>query len=83
VASPLSPGSKPPKLLDRVRQAIRFKHYSPRTEQVYVDWIERFIRFHGIRHPKDMGADEVRSLAIRSVGQLIALVSLRIVLFQN
>jgi integron integrase len=61
VASPFSAGSKPPKLLDRVRETIRFNRYSPRTEQAYVDWIERFIRFHGIRHPKDMGADEVRA----------------------
>jgi integron integrase len=61
VASAFSAGSQPPKLLDRVRQTIRFNRYSPRTEQAYVDWIERFIRFNGIRHPKDMGADEVRS----------------------
>jgi hypothetical protein len=36
-----------PKLLDRVRDTIRFKHYSLRTEQVYVDWIKRFILFQG------------------------------------
>jgi len=50
-----------PKLLDRVRDAIRFKHYSLRTEQVYVDWIKRFILFHGKRHPEKMGAEEVRA----------------------
>jgi integron integrase len=61
MASPLSAGPKPPKLLDRVRAAVRFNHYSPRTEQAYVDWIERFIRFHGIRHPQEMGAEEVRA----------------------
>jgi len=61
MASPLSTGPKPPKLLDRVRAAVRFNHYSPRTEQAYVDWIERFIRFHGIRHPQEMGAEEVRA----------------------
>jgi len=49
------------KLLDRVREASRFKHYSVRTEQAYVDWIKRFILFHGKRHPAKMGADEVRS----------------------
>jgi integron integrase len=48
------------KLLDRVRQSIRFRHYSLRTEQVYLDWIKRFILFHGKRHPVEMGADEVR-----------------------
>lgn len=37
------------KLLDQVRQAVRVKHYSYRTEETYVHWIERFIRFHGIR----------------------------------
>jgi site-specific recombinase XerD len=61
MASPLSSDPKPPKLLARVRTAIRFNRYSPRTEQAYVDWIERFIRFHGIRHPQEMGADEVRA----------------------
>jgi integron integrase len=48
------------KLLDRVRNVIRFRHYSRRTEQVYVDWIKRFILFHGKRHPAEMGAAEVR-----------------------
>ena len=61
MASPFPTGQKPPKLLDRVRAAVRFNHYSPRTEQAYVDWIERFIRFHGIRHPQEMGAEEVRA----------------------
>jgi integron integrase len=51
----------PPKLLDRVRQAIRIKHYSYRTEQTYVDWIRRFILFHNKRHPKDMGVPEVEA----------------------
>ncbi len=50
-----------PKLLDQVRQAIRTKHYSYRTEQTYVDWITRFIIFHGKRHPREMGADEVQA----------------------
>lgn len=48
------------KLLDQVRQAVRFKHYSIRTEQAYVDWIKKFIIFHKKRHPVTMGADEVR-----------------------
>jgi integron integrase len=60
MATPIPSGSKPPKLLERVRQTIRFNHYSPRTEEAYVDWIKRFIHFHGIRHPQEMGADEVR-----------------------
>ena len=48
-----------PRLLDQVRARIRVKHYSIRTEQAYVDWIKRFIRHFGKRHPKDMGAEEV------------------------
>ena len=48
------------KLLDRVRAAIRVRHYSVRTEQTYIDWIKRFIIFHGKRHPEGLGADEVR-----------------------
>ncbi len=49
----------PPKLLDSVRQAIRYRHYSLKTEKAYVYWIRFFIRFHGLRHPKEMGAVEV------------------------
>lgn len=48
-----------PKLLDRVRDAIRVRHYSRRTETAYVGWIVRYIRFHDLRHPSEMGADEV------------------------
>src|SRR4029077_1997679 len=54
-----SPVTSPPKLLDRVRQHLRVKHYSIRTEQAYTDWIKRFILFHGKRHPKNMGEDEI------------------------
>lgn len=48
-----------PKLLDQLRGAIRVRHYSIRTEEAYVDWARRFILFHGKRHPKEMGAEEV------------------------
>jgi site-specific recombinase XerD len=48
-----------PKLLDQVRDVIRRKHYSFRTEQIYVDWIRRFILFHGKRHPSEMAEGEV------------------------
>lgn len=47
---------KLPKLLDQVRDKLRVKHYSIRTEQTYAGWIKRFIFFHGKRHPKDMEA---------------------------
>jgi integron integrase len=53
------PPSRRPRLLDRVREAIRAKHYSRRTEKAYVHWIRRFIFFHGRRHPAEMGAPEV------------------------
>jgi Phage integrase, N-terminal SAM-like domain len=51
--------SNPPRLLDRVRAAIRLRHYSPRTEDAYVGWVRRFILFHGVRHPAEMGAAEI------------------------
>ncbi len=49
----------PSPLLTELRQAIRVRHYSIRTERAYVDWVKRFIRFHGTRHPGELGADEV------------------------
>jgi integron integrase len=49
-----------PRLLDRMRAEIRVRHYSIRTEESYVDWARRFILYHNKRHPKDMGAEEVR-----------------------
>jgi site-specific recombinase XerD len=52
---------KEPRLLDRVRAAIRTKGYSIRTEQAYVDWIRRFILFHNKRHPDEMGKSEVEA----------------------
>ncbi|MGH8553946.1 MAG: integron integrase, partial [Methylococcales bacterium] len=48
-------------LLDQVRDRIRVKHYSIRTEQTYVDWCRRFILFHGKRHPSTMGKAEVEA----------------------
>ncbi len=51
--------AKAPRLIDQVRDAIRRRHYSPRTEETYVHWIKRFIYFHGKRHPLQMGETEV------------------------
>jgi integron integrase len=56
---PPAPQPNNPKLLDRVRGAIRLKHYSIRTEQAYSDWIRRFILFHNKRHPSEMAEPEV------------------------
>lgn len=52
---------RPKKLLDQVREAIRRKHYSIRTEESYVNWMKRFILFHDKRHPKDMGVPEIEA----------------------
>jgi site-specific recombinase XerD len=58
VQQPASP-SQGKKLLDQVRDSLRVKHYSYRTEQTYVEWIKRFILFHGKRHPREMGGSEI------------------------
>jgi len=47
-------GAPKPKLLDQVRQAIRTRHYSPRTEETYAGWIKRFIFYHNKRHPAEI-----------------------------
>lgn len=60
-----APGAQPalpttrPRLLDELRTQLRVRNYAYRTEQVYVDWVRRFILFHGKRHPREMGAAEV------------------------
>jgi site-specific recombinase XerD len=51
----------PPRLLDQVRDHLRLKHYSLRTEQAYVGWIKRYIIFHGKRHPAEMGKPELEA----------------------
>lgn len=52
---------QPPKLLDRMREAIRVRHYSLATERNYIQWARRFIYFHGKRHPAEMGVAEVEA----------------------
>jgi hypothetical protein len=63
------PRPRPPRLLDQVRQVLRVRHYAIKTEECYVEWIRRFILFHGKRHPRDMGAAELEQfltdLAVR------------------
>lgn len=63
MATPSSSAHSPngPRLLDRVRSAIRARHYSPRTETAYVMWIRRFIFFNHKRHPNDLGPGEVNA----------------------
>jgi integron integrase len=62
-APPPGPASAPgqPRLLDRVRHAIRARHYSLRTEEAYVGWIRRYILFHQKRHPAEMGESEINA----------------------
>jgi integrase-like protein len=62
-----------PRLLDRVRNEIRSRHYSRRTEKAYVAWIRRYIFFHGKRHPAEMGAPEItRFLTSLAVDRKVA-----------
>src|SRR5438105_14460818 len=57
-----NPATAPsPKLLDRLRHACRVRHFSIRTEDAYHDWAERYIRFHGLRHPQEMAEPEVNA----------------------
>jgi integron integrase len=54
-----SNGAAKPKLLDQVREAVRARHYSYRTEEAYVGWVRRYILFHRKRHPAEMGPPEI------------------------
>ena len=49
----------PSPLLTEMRNAIRVRHYSMRTERAYVDWVKRYVRFHGLRHPSELGTADV------------------------
>ncbi len=72
VPVPSEPGK--PKLLNQIRDFLRLKHYSLRTEETYLHWIKRFILFHGKRHPDELGSEAIRAfltdLAVR--GQVAA-----------
>jgi site-specific recombinase XerD len=65
---------RPPRLLDQIRDVIRVKHYSIRTEKAYLDWTRRFVRFSGMRHPRECGAAEVEAFLthIATKGQVAA-----------
>lgn len=58
------------RLLDQLRERIRYKHYSLRTEKAYTAWVRRFIRFHGLRHPRSMGAPEVERFLTHLANEL-------------
>ena len=57
----MSPMPPPGRLLDQLRSQIRYLHYSIRTEEAYVHWVRAFVRFHGLRHPADLGGAEVEA----------------------
>ena len=54
-------GKRPPKLLDQMRESMRARHYRPRTEETYCQWVRRYILFHQKRHPTDMGEPEINA----------------------
>jgi integron integrase len=54
-------GDRSPKLLDRLKEALRTRHYSPRTENTYCQWVKRFIFFHNVRHPAEMAEPEINA----------------------
>jgi len=62
--------TQPPKLADQLRAAIRLRGYSYRTEQAYVQWYVRFVRFHKLRHPREMGQPEVEAFLTHLVTDL-------------
>ena len=53
--------ARPPRLLDQMRETLRVRHYSLRTEQAYIHWTKRFIYFHGKQHPRELGPREVEA----------------------
>lgn len=55
------PTPPPPRLLDQLRTALRYRHLSLSTEKNYVHWVRAFVKFHGLRHPREMGAPEVEA----------------------
>ena len=60
LVSPPDPCEKP-KLLDQLREALRSRHYSSRTEETYCQWVKRFIYFHHLRHPAEMAEPEINA----------------------
>ena len=72
---PLASNASPrtPDLLDQLRDKLRLQHYALRTEKAYLNWIRRYILFHGRRHPREMGVAEVEAfLTDLAVGQNVS-----------
>ena len=56
-----SPRARPPGLIQRYREELQARHYARRTVDTYEQWVRRFLRFHQLRHPREMGSDEVNA----------------------
>ncbi len=64
---------KSAKLMDQVHEVLRYHHYAIRTEKAYVNWILKFIKFNGTRHPKEMGKKEIeRFLSHLAINRKVA-----------
>ena len=63
----IQPGTGGPRLLDSIREVMRARHYSRRTEESYLHWMKRFIIFSGKRHPRELGVAEVSAAIARSL----------------
>ena len=64
---------RPLTLIGQLRRGLRLRRYSPRTEEAYVSWVRRFVRFHDMRHPRQLGAAEVRAfLSELAVGRRVS-----------
>jgi integron integrase len=61
MSSPDLPALQAPRLLDQVRERVRYLHYSLRTEEAYVYWVKAFVHFCQLKHPRDVGAPEVEA----------------------
>ena len=72
-----------PKLMDQVTERLRTKHDSIRAEKQYVQWIRRYIFFHGKRHPREMGATEVEAFLTQWLWTGMLLLRRKIKLWQH
>ena len=57
----MAPVVKPPGLIQRYRELLQTRHYARRTVKTYEQWLRRFLRFHHLRHPREMGSHEVNA----------------------